>query len=50
MMVNKQYCALLRSFVPTATIPTGTNLNADAIGIRLATMQREVHELPPEMQ
>jgi len=50
MMVNKQYCALLRSFVPTATIPTWTSLNADAIGIRLATMQREVHELPPEMQ
>jgi hypothetical protein len=50
MMVNKQYCALLRSFVPTATIPTGANLNSEAIGIRLATMQREIQQLPPELQ
>ena len=50
MMVNKQYCAVLRSFVPTATIPTGTNLNSDAIGTRLATMQRSIQELPQEMQ
>ena len=50
MMVNKHYCALLRSFVPTATIPTGTNLNPEAIGIRLATMQRGIQQLPPEMQ
>ncbi len=50
IMVNKQFCALLRSFVPTATIPTGTNLNSDAIGIRLATMQREIQQLPSEIQ
>ncbi len=50
IMVNKQFCALLRNFVPTATIPTGANLNADAIGIRLAVMQRSVQELPSDMQ
>jgi hypothetical protein len=50
MMVNKHYCALLGSFAPTATIPTGANLNSETIGARLATMQREVQELPPEMQ
>jgi hypothetical protein len=50
MMVNKQFCALLRSFSPTATIPTGTHLNSDAIGMRLAAMQREIRELRGEMQ
>ena len=50
MMVNKQYCALLNGFVPTATIPTGTNLNPETIGSRLAAMQREIRELPVEMQ
>lgn len=50
IMVNKQYCALLTGFVPTATIPTGTNLNAEAIGTRLAAMQRDLRGLPEEMQ
>jgi hypothetical protein len=50
MMVNKQYCAVLRSFVPHATIPTGINLNSEAIGGRLAEMQRSIQQLPPEMQ
>ncbi|HTG44421.1 MAG TPA: hypothetical protein VK633_07795, partial [Verrucomicrobiae bacterium] len=50
MMVNKQYCALLTGFVPTATIPTGSNLNAESVGMRLNAMQKALHELPGEMQ
>jgi hypothetical protein len=50
IMVNKQYCALLTSFVPTATIPTGTQLNADAIGTRLSRMDQEVRQLPLDLQ
>lgn len=50
VMVNKQYCALLTSFVPTTTIPTGANLNSEAIGARLSAMEREVRALPVEMQ
>lgn len=50
VMVNKQYCALLTSFVPTTTIPTGANLNSETIGARLSAMEREVRALPVEMQ
>jgi hypothetical protein len=50
MMVNKHYCALLTSFAPTASIPTGANLSPEDIGIHLSNMQREVRDLPPEMQ
>ena len=50
IMVNKQYCALLVSFAPRATIPAGSNLNAPAIGTQLSSMQQDLRGLPPEMQ
>ena len=50
IMVNKQYCALLSSFVPTATIPAGSNLSAQAIGLRLSAMERDLRTLPAELQ
>jgi hypothetical protein len=50
MMVNKEYCVLLSSFVSSAAIPTGTNLNAEAIGARLSAMERDIRELPEPMQ
>lgn len=50
MMVNKHYCALLASFASSVSIPTGTNLNAETIGVQLSNMQIEVHQLPAEMQ
>jgi hypothetical protein len=50
IMVNKQYCALLTSFVPRTTIPAGSNLNAQAIGTQLSSMQQDLRGLPPEMQ
>ncbi|HEV8540824.1 MAG TPA: hypothetical protein VGR78_00390, partial [Verrucomicrobiae bacterium] len=50
IMVNKQYCALLNNFVPTATFPTGSNLSAEAVGARLSAMQQEIRALPPEIQ
>jgi len=46
LMVNREYCALLSSFVPQATIPTGSNLNNEAIGIRLSLMQAQLAQLP----
>jgi hypothetical protein len=36
MMVNKEYCAQLTSFVSFSTIPTGANLDSQAIGTRLS--------------
>jgi hypothetical protein len=50
IMVNKQYCALLTSFVPTATIPAGANLNAQSIGVRLSAMERDLRSLPADLQ
>ena len=50
IMVNKQYCALLISFVPTATIPAGSNLSAQAIGTRLSAMRQDLRTLPPDLQ
>jgi len=50
IMVNKQYCALLTSFVPRTTIPAGSNLNADAIGAQLSSMQQDIRSLPADMQ
>jgi hypothetical protein len=50
IMVNKQYCALLTSFVPRTTIPAGSNLNAQAIGTQLSAMQQDLRGLPAEMQ
>lgn len=50
IMVNKQYCALLNSFVPRTTIPAGSNLNAQAIGTQLSSMQQDLRGLPSEMQ
>lgn len=50
IMVNKQYCALLTTFVPTATIPASANLSAQAIGIRLSAMERDLRTLPVELQ
>lgn len=50
IMVNKQYCALLTTFVPRTTIPAGSNLNAQAIGTQLSSMQQDLRGLPPEMQ
>ena len=50
IMVNKQYCALLTSFVPTATIPAGANLSSEAIGARLSTMQQNLRALPLDLQ
>jgi hypothetical protein len=50
LMVNKEYCALLSSFVPQATIPTGTNLNNEAIGLRLSKMQGQLSELPDSLK
>lgn len=50
IMVNKEYCSMLTSFVPQATIPTGTNLNGEAIGARLSQMQSTIMQLPPGLQ
>lgn len=50
IMVNKQYCAMLTSFVPSATIPTGANLDADSIGARLSHLNRELRQLPEDLQ
>ncbi|MGZ8899770.1 MAG: hypothetical protein ACXW3Z_06710 [Limisphaerales bacterium] len=50
IMVNKQYCALLTTFVPTATIPAGSNLSAEAIGARLSAMQQDLRTLPLDLQ
>ncbi|HVK59507.1 MAG TPA: hypothetical protein VM735_12055 [Candidatus Kapabacteria bacterium] len=50
IMVNKQYCALLTSFVPRTTIPAGPNLNAQAIGTQLSAMQQDLRDLPMEKQ
>jgi hypothetical protein len=50
MMVNKEYCAQLTSFVSSSTIPTGANLDSQAIGTRLSIMDEQIHELPPELQ
>jgi hypothetical protein len=50
IMVNKQYCALLSSFTPTATIPAGSNLSAQAIGARLSAMERDLRTLPLDLQ
>src|SRR5688572_5228536 len=50
IMVNKQYCALLVSFTPRATIPAGSNLNAPTIGAQLSSMQQDLRGLPVEMQ
>lgn len=50
IMVNKEYCALLTSFVPSATIPTGANLNPEQIGNRLTHLNRELNGLPTELR
>lgn len=50
LMVNKEYCALLSSFVPQTTIPTGTNLNNEAIGMRLSMMQAQIMQLPEALR
>jgi hypothetical protein len=50
IMVNKQYCALLTTFTPTATIPAGSNLSAEAIGTRLSAMERDLRTLPLDLQ
>ena len=50
IMVNKQYCALLTTFVPTATLPTNSDLSAQAVGVRLSAMDRDLKSLPLELQ
>ncbi len=50
IMVNKQYCALLTTFVPTATLPTNTDLGTQAVGVRLSAMDRDLKSLPLELQ
>ena len=50
IMVNKQYCALLTTFVSTATLPTNTDLSAQAVGVRLSAMDRDLKSLPVELQ
>ena len=50
MMVNDRYCAILSSFVPQATIPTGANLNGEAVATRLSQMQARLRELPSALQ
>lgn len=50
IMVNKEYCALLTSFVPSATIPTGANLNPEQIGARLTHLNRELTQMPMELR
>jgi hypothetical protein len=50
LMVNKEYCSLLTSFVPQATIPTGSNLNNEAIGLKLSQMEAQIMELPEELR
>jgi hypothetical protein len=49
IMVNKQYCALLTSFVPTATIPASANLSAQSVGLRLSSMEQALRNLPLEL-
>lgn len=50
IMVNKQYCALLTTFVSTATLPTNSDLSAQAVGVRLSAMDRDLKSLPIELQ
>jgi hypothetical protein len=50
IMVNKEHAALLTSFVPSATIPTGANLNRDAIGARLSHLDRQLRQMPGHLQ
>jgi hypothetical protein len=50
IMVNKQYCALLTTFVSTATLPTNSDLSAQAVGVRLSAMDRDLKSLPLELQ
>jgi hypothetical protein len=50
IMVNKQYCAVLNNFVPTATLPTNTDLSTQAVGVRLSAMDRDLKSLPLELQ
>jgi len=50
IMVNSDYCALLGSFVPTATIPAGDGQPPGGTGAIISTLSARVQQMPIELQ
>ena len=50
IMVNSDYCALLKDFTPLATIRTGDDILAQQTGALLDSLSARVLALPPKLQ
>ena len=50
IMVNSDYCALLKDFTPAKTISTGDNILAQQTGALLDSLSAHVLALPPKLQ
>jgi hypothetical protein len=50
VMVNNDYCALVKNFTPFRTVKTGDNLKAEGTGAVLDAITAHVRSLPPELQ
>lgn len=50
MMVNSQYCALVRSMPPSRFIPLGKDIAAQRTGLIGGEISRRIQSLPPSLQ
>ena len=50
IMVNNDYCALLRDFSPSVSIQTGTDTLAQHTSQVLDQLEARVRALPPDLQ
>ena len=50
IMVNNDYCAVIKDFTAAAEIRTGDDLGSEGLGQRLDNLARQIQNLPQELQ